>query len=125
MGFLKSSFGGQLPQPFTSHGSKSESLKIQSGRFNDLNREEMDRYVSIEDCSYVVEMISPSQPEESNEIPECLRYMAADTSGSWNKIASFKYINADATPALHRILYLPFGREGNASYNEYNLYSRS
>lgn len=125
LGFLKSSFGGQLPQPFTPHGSKAQSLDVQSGRFNDVNREEMDRYLSIEDCTYVIEMVSPGSSAHSDEIPECLQYMATDTTGSWSLLSSFRYLDAESTPALHRILYLPFGRENNVVYKEYNLYFKS
>ncbi|KAL7518547.1 hypothetical protein ACHAWX_003364 [Stephanocyclus meneghinianus] len=125
LGFLKSSFGGQLPQPFTPYGSKAQSLDVQSGRFNDVNREEMDRYLSIEDCTYVIEMVSPGSSAHSDEMPECLQYMATDTAGSWSLLSSFRYLDAESTPALHRILYLPFGRENNVVYKEYNLYFKS
>jgi alpha-1,2-mannosyltransferase len=124
LGFLKSSFGGQLPQPFTSHGSKSKSLEVQTGRFNDMNMEEVDRYLDINECSYIVEMVSNAS-EKSPETPECLHYMDSDTSGSWSIISSFRYLDAESTPALHRILYLPFGREGKVQFKDYNLYSRS
>lgn len=123
LSFLKSSFVGQLPQPFTVHGSTVESLAVQSGRFNDANEEVMDRYIDISECSFVIEMVSTTSDESSK--PECLQYMAADTSGSWSRISTFKYLDAQATTTLHRILYLPFGREGQVQYMEYNLYSRS
>lgn len=123
LGFLKSSFGGQLPQPFTLHGSKAESLQIQVGRFNDMNEEEMDRYLDISQCSYVVEM-APTTSDEPADTPECLQYMAADASGSWSRLSSFKYLDAESTPSLHRILYLPFDRDGKVKHKEYNLYSK-
>lgn len=122
LGFLKTSFGGQLPQPFTPHGSRSKSLDVQTGRFNDMNVEELDRYLDVSKCSYIVEMISNASDKSS---PECLHYMDSDTSGSWSRISSFRYLDAELTPALHRILYLPFGREGKVQFKEYNLYSKS
>lgn len=122
LGFLKSSFEGQLPQPFTSHGSTRKSLDVQVGQFNDMNREETDRYLDISQCSYVVEMVSSS--EESDNSPECLQYMRVDASSSWGKLSSFRYLDAKSTPALHRILYLPFGRESKVKYKEYIFYKR-
>lgn len=124
LGFLKSSFGGQLPQPFTSRGSKSESRGVQTGRFNDRNEEEMDRYIVVDQCSFIVEMVS-SNLDDPNTTPECLQYMASDTSGSWSRVSTYRYLDAASTPSLHRILYLPFGREGKVQYKEYNLYLRS
>lgn len=129
LGFLKSSFTGQLPQPFTSHGSKMESLAEQGGKFNDMNREEMDRYIDIEQCTYVVELV-PLDLEinitTGDNMPEGLQYMnsSASSGGSWTKIASHNYLDADSTPLLHRILYIPFGRDGKVTYKSYNLYAR-
>ena len=124
LGFLKSSFEGQLPQPFTEFGSKMESLNIQAGTFNDLNKEEMDRYVDISQCSYVIELV-PSKLDsfDNDDVPECLQYMKSDSSeGSWTKLTSYKYLDIESTPLLHRILYIPFGRDEKLVYKDYNLY---
>ena len=67
LAFIKSSFGGQLPQPFTEYGSKEQSLSLQKGKFNDMNEEEMDRYVVIQSCAYVVELVN----EDSEEFLVC------------------------------------------------------
>jgi hypothetical protein len=87
-----------------------------------MNVEELDRYLDVSECSYIVEMISNASDKSS---PECLHYMDSDTSGSWSRISSFRYLDAELTPALHRILYLPFDREGKVQFKEYNLYSKS
>jgi len=131
LGFLKSSFTGQLPQPFTIFGSKEESLEVQVGKFNADNKEEMDRYAEIEQCSYIVEMVPymasdvPVEAENGPHIPECVQYMASDSDGgSWMLLASHDYLDTLSTPLLHRALYLPIGRSGNVIYNRYNLYER-
>ena len=121
LGFLKSSFSGQLPQPFTVHGSKAESLNVQSGNFNDANTEEMDRYVEISDCMYVVELVASSANASAKEIPEGLQYMEAD-EGSWKLLSSHKYLDSEGTPLVNRILYLPW--RNKARYSQYNLYTR-
>jgi len=132
LGFLKSSFTGQLPQPFTQFGSKKESLDVMGvGSFNDINKEEMDRYIDIDQCAYVVELVPSSFESSDNtsrddDIPECLKYMDFDSSAgsSWTQIASYDYLDADSTPLLHRILYFPVGMKGQAIYKGYNLYAR-
>jgi len=122
LGFLKSSFTGQLPQPFTEFGSREESLDVQAGKFNDMNKEEVDRYVDISQCSYVVELV-PSGSNSLQDPPECLQYMESDSSpGSWTLVSSREYLDAESTQLLHRILYLPFNRE--VTFKEYNLYAK-
>ena len=125
LGFLKSSFTGQLPQPFSKYGSKPESLAVQAGNFNDVNEEEMDRYVDIKQCSYVIELV-PSESKNFQNVPECLQYMQSESSdgGFWTELASYKYLDPESTSTLHRILYLPFGRDGKVIYKGYNLYSK-
>jgi len=127
LGFLKSSFTGQLPQPFTEFGSKTDSLSVQTGKFNDMNKEEMERYVDISQCSYAIELVSSSLSELNNntndDTAEGIQYMKSDTSdGSWRILSSHKYLDAEATPLLHRILYFPFGRDEKAVFKHYNVY---
>ena len=126
LGFLRSSFTGQLPQPFTIFGSKEESLRVQDGKFNAANKEEIDRYLNIEQCSYIVEMVpAPLEPENSNNTPECLQYMAVDSSdGSWILLASYDYLDALSTPLLLRTLHLPIIKSRKVVYNGYNLYQK-
>ena len=113
LGFLPSSFRGQLPKPFGSEGV-----------FNDENKEEQDRYVpSVDSCAYVVELVQ-------GEDPECLRYMNESDQSSWTKIAEHKYLDASRTPALHRILYLPYFHnkavaDGRVHYNSYVLFQKN
>jgi alpha-1,2-mannosyltransferase len=123
LGFLKSSFAGQLPQPFTEFGSKKESLTIQEGAFNDVNKEEMDRYVDFKQCSYLVELVPSQDPSDEEETPECLQYMKSDPSGDWTQVASYEYLDAMSTESLHRIVYIPFRRKDKVMYNGYTLFS--
>ncbi|EJK65940.1 hypothetical protein THAOC_13160 [Thalassiosira oceanica] len=110
LGFLKSSFSGQLPQPFN-----------EGGNFNDANTEEMDRYVEISECMYVVELVPSSTNASAKEKPEGLQYMEAD-EGSWELLSSHNYLDSEGTPLVDRILYLPWRNKGN--YSRYNLYTR-
>lgn len=91
----------------------------------DVDREEMNRYLSIKDCTFVIEMVSRGLLAHSNEILECLQNMATDTTGSWSLLLLLCYLNAEFTSPLHRTLYLPFGRGNNVVYKKYNLYFKS
>jgi len=55
--FIKSAFGGQLPQPFLPKPNGTAALR---GGFNDLNAEETDRYVPLSACDYVVDSLLPT-----------------------------------------------------------------
>ena len=110
LGFLPSSFTGQLPKAFGS-----------SGAFNDENKEEKDRYVSVEQCAFIVEL-------DQGDDPECLRYIH-EKKQNWNQIARVSYLDAAKTSTLHRILYLPGLHEkavsnGSVQYNDYLVYQQ-
>lgn len=110
LGFLPSSFTGQLPKAFGSNGD-----------FNDKNKEEKDRYVSVEHCAFIVEL-------DQGDDPECLRYIH-ENKQNWNKIAQVSYLDAAKTSMLHRILYLPGLHEkavsnGSVQYNDYVVYKQ-
>mmetsp|Transcript_14003 Transcript_14003/g.20916 ORF Transcript_14003/g.20916 Transcript_14003/m.20916 type:complete len:600 (-) Transcript_14003:55-1854(-) len=117
LAFLKSSFGGQLPQQFTKFGSKQQSQEL-LGSFNDLNQEEMDRYVDISECSYVIELIEKSEKKQE---PECVTYMKEDQN-QWDLIKTYDFLDADNTSLLDRVLYLPLKR--NVTYKEYALFEK-
>ena len=127
--FVRSSFSGQLPQPFTSHGSRWESLAEQPGTFNDENRGGDDRYVTIDACDYVVELVDDVPDVFSAAAgtgPECVEYMR-DSGGSqrWTELVRYPFVDVAHTPALHRILYVPWLRGGAVAYKSYAIYERT
>jgi len=127
LAFVKSSFDGQLPQPFTRHGSRVESLSVQKGKFNDLNEEEMDRYVDIQECSYAIELVANENHDngggggDEDVEPEIVTYMQHDEA-HWETLVQVDFLNVDATSFVHRVLYLPLFRRAN--YKKYTLYKR-
>ena len=73
----------------------------------------MDRYAARKDCDYVVEL-------ETSSEAECLALLGDD----WQKRAEFPFLDAAATPTLHRTLYVPHLHERSAAYLSYSLYER-
>jgi Alg9-like mannosyltransferase family. len=134
LAFVKSSFDGQLPQPFTVHGSRVveslSSVHQRWGRFNDLNQQEMDRYVDIQDCAFAIELVVSDKSDHGGTInngrdvvdPEIVTYMEQDDNGHWETVVQEDFLNVETTPFLHRILYLPLFRQAN--YKKYTLYKR-
>jgi alpha-1,2-mannosyltransferase len=122
LAFLKSSFLGQLPQQFSKYGSKEESLKVQHGQFNELNNEELDRYVDIAECSYLIDVLDVAHCEDGDgDISACSKYVQMDRK-QWAQIASYKFLDAENTPLLHRVLFVPYLRR--SKYQEYALFER-
>lgn len=112
LAFLASSFKGQLPQPFSFHGSLKESQDVLQP-FNDQNGHEPTRYSALEDCTYVIDL------EESSD---------CQVPSSAKAIATAPFLDADRTTStLHRTLYIPKLHEkgmarGTIQYQNYVLY---
>jgi alpha-1,2-mannosyltransferase len=119
-GFAPSTFGGQLPQPFTVHGSGPESSAMT--KFNDRNEPEKRSYTALEDCDFLVEL--------STSFDSCAEHSEQEEY-EWEHILKAPFLNADATSsAIHRIVYIPRiheekMKEGKIQYGDFALYFRS
>lgn len=111
LGFVESSFQGQLPQQFLQSGSQSNDLN-----FNDQNRPEAGSYTLIEECDYLIDLLSSDSCRENDSV--------------WKPVAMGAFLNSERTTStLHRTLYLPFLHEqselrGMVEYEDYILYKR-
>jgi hypothetical protein len=120
LGFLPSDFSGQLPQYFSSYGSKKESLTAQ-GKFNDVNAVEMDRFVHISDCSFIIDLVGNNESEDANDSKSLLAQMKNDEN-DWQVVTSFPFLNGFTSSIPHRLLYIPFFHHGE--YMQYTLFER-
>jgi alpha-1,2-mannosyltransferase len=119
LGFLPSSFKGQLPQPFVKRfGSRPESVALQQP-FNDRNEGNEERFVELHQCTYVVDIHGS----------ECLAGEAMSNPSTWKIVAQAPMLDAGSTSSIHRILYMPYLHEkaqmrGSVRYYLYTLYRR-
>lgn len=105
--FLSSSFKGQLPQPFS-----ESTCEIQSN-FNDLNREEVSRYIEAKDCDYIVDSDFPtSSPLDPN-------YSRQTTD--WATIYTSRLLDPSRSPTLSRAFYVPIVSTSLNTYVNFNL----
>ncbi|CAG8591433.1 5824_t:CDS:10, partial [Racocetra fulgida] len=76
--FLKSDFNGQLPKYFledtqidsesrTKMNYKRDGTWMLQEGFNDINKEEMDRYVDVDQCDYIVDLETNYTQASANE----------------------------------------------------------
>ena len=109
LGFLPSvGFTGQLPQAFSKFGSLAQGRDLLQP-FNDENRQEMERYVDMADCTWIIDLEGGECTPENSRV-----------------LASAPFLDAEKTSALHRILYLPYFHEramvkGQVHYQDYVL----
>ncbi|KAF0412292.1 glycosyltransferase family 22 protein [Gigaspora margarita] len=109
--FLKSDFNGQLPKYFLEDmqidpGSGKMNYKhdgtwmIQDG-FNDVNMEEMDRYVDIEQCDYIIDLEMNHTQVSTNEP----RYVTQ--TEKWNEVICEPFLDVANSDRFSRAFYLP------------------
>jgi len=109
--FIKSGFGGQLPQPFAAVNGTS---RIPTG-FNNLNQEEVDRYVDVSECDYMIDLDLPYQ----NEDHYCL------DSDTWQTLALYPFLDVErSTSAFFRAFYFPGRSDLHNAYGQYCLLRR-
>ena len=93
---MQSGFKGQLPQHFTEGGSAFTSPQ----KFNAINQEEVERYVDISSCDYFVDLTLPTSSYES-------LLKSDERNGQWNMIEYERYLDAERTEGLSRVINVP------------------
>ena len=114
LGFLPSSFAGQLPRPFDQEGSRAGT------NFNDQNKPEADRYVAVDECDWVIEL-------ETSDDADCLVQMRESSRHAWTKVHEVPFLHAEKTSStLHRTLYIPYLHEQSSAvhYVSYSLFQK-
>ncbi len=105
LGFLKSAFGGQLPQYFAS-GNDFNSLLASTARipphFNAANREEVTRYVPADSIDSTCDFIADLELTHQTEPPYSKR-------NGWdpNPVASHPFLDAHLSRSPTRAFWIP------------------
>ncbi|EJD54569.1 glycosyltransferase family 22 protein [Auricularia subglabra TFB-10046 SS5] len=126
--FVKSAFDGQLPRHFD-EDAIGTSLASWAGLWkrldvtrrvpadlNDLNKEELSRYVGALTCDYLVDLDFPSRPIVDPKEP---RYSVQ--SETWDRVACRPFLDSARSPRLTRTLWLPGLAERSNQYGDYCL----
>jgi alpha-1,2-mannosyltransferase len=113
LGFLKSGFGGQLPQPFDQWGNRTAELLP---GFNDVNREEPDRYVHPDACDIIVDLQLPNPSD---------REPWFQPTSEWKPVWTAPFAHADSTPALWRWLWVPGLSQSRVQWGTYSVLLRT
>ncbi|KAG4090051.1 hypothetical protein H8356DRAFT_1714793 [Neocallimastix lanati (nom. inval.)] len=104
LGFVKSKFDGLLPGYFKEGENHIGTWTIPEG-MNDLNQEELDKYVNIEQCSYMVDLyVDENGNNNDNELIEPNYITQINT---WEKVTCKSFINKSKSHPLLRPFFFP------------------
>lgn len=122
--FIKTDLGIQLPKHFVERRSEvpesRQSLKkrLEIARtspigYNDQNIEEMDRYVSEDDCSYIIDLDFPDRRKATGQIP-------LFDPKTWERVLCEDYLDSERSPISTRTFSFPTFSAMN-SYGDFCL----
>jgi len=100
--FIKSEFKGQLPQPYLTE--KAHATATERPNFNNLNLEELDRYVKDprSECDFIVDY--------ENGVHSPLEPIFSEDSSQWGVEMSLDFLDASRSHKFFRAFYVPFTR---------------
>lgn len=113
MRFIKSDFRGQLPKLYENDARSGLMTHIIYKDFNNINKEEISRYIKPEQCHYLIDTsqhnVSELEPDYSRDVK------------TWTTLTSRKILDLASSPPIIRSFYLPYISEAYNSYNDYKL----
>jgi alpha-1,2-mannosyltransferase len=107
--FLRTSFRGLLPKPYA---NGPEATSMIPTTMNDENREEMDRYITLNKCDYIIDLELQEEPPYYSEQDE------------WQMIHRSPFLDAKHSPVLTRAFYIPIISEQKNTFGDYCLLKR-
>jgi alpha-1,2-mannosyltransferase len=126
LAFVKSPFGGQLPQPFAPEGAWEGTWQTPSQPFNDLNQEEPSRYVRLVDCKFLVEHFPGVEPGDADAIRAAEEALFQEAGGlqEWDKVLELDLLDANKSPSPYRAYYIPWLTPSKVRFSAFNVYRR-
>uniref|UniRef100_A0A1I8EBT8 Mannosyltransferase n=1 Tax=Wuchereria bancrofti TaxID=6293 RepID=A0A1I8EBT8_WUCBA len=115
LNFIKSEFTGLLPKPYVK-GFLPEVTRVIPTDMNDLNREEISRYIDIGQCDFLIDLetldttlLEPNYVEQAN---------------IWRSVVKKKFLLSSYSHPVYRSFYIPFITGSNNVYGNYHLLER-
>ncbi|VIO95102.1 Plasmid Maintenance Protein containing protein [Brugia malayi] len=115
LNFIKSEFTGLLPKPYMK-GFLPEVTRVIPTDMNDLNREEISRYIDIGQCDFLIDLetldttvLEPNYAEQTN---------------IWRSVVKKKFLLSSYSHPVYRSFYIPFITGSNNVYGNYHLLER-
>eukprot|EP00940_MAST-03C_sp_MAST-3C-sp2_P003473 g3473.t1 len=110
LSFLKSSFGGQLPQPFLepddpSAGGFYTQTSTSREHFNNVNREEVSRYVETARCDYIVDLDLNASRDGWNRDGADAPWLVNEMD--WDVLESIPFLDRETCGSAYRAFWVP------------------
>lgn len=120
--YVKSSFTGQLPQPFRPvNGTWAAPLLP----FNELNAEEPSRYVPLSACHYLIEYFHPPDGATSEAVDKQVeRFGGKGERGRWALAETRTFLDAEASQSPYRAFWVPIMGHKRLVYGDYAVLKR-
>ncbi|OZC07174.1 plasmid Maintenance Protein [Onchocerca flexuosa] len=115
LNFIKSEFTGLLPKPYMK-GSLPEITRIIPTGMNELNREEISRYIDIRQCDFLIDL-------ETLDTTILEPNYAKQTS-IWRSVVKKKFLLSSYSHPIDRSFYIPFVTGHNNVFGDYHLLER-
>lgn len=111
--FIPSEFRGQLPKYFDS--SVKYPTRIIPSHMNDMNKEEISRYVPLSTCDLLID--SAYSQEYGRDLPY------SRNTAQWSTVGSLPFLDSSRSSSIFRAFYIPILSEKYCKYIDYNLLS--
>jgi alpha-1,2-mannosyltransferase len=109
LGFVRSSFRGQLPKPFD---TGIDGTSMIPSDMNNQNKEEMSRYVEEKECDYIVDLNLEDQLET--------KYW--EKTSKWKMVHFEWFLDTKKSKSPFRSFYIPFLTPQQVKYAKYAVY---
>jgi len=114
--FIRSEFRGLLPSYYDSRLPFPMITRAVPQTQNDANREEMDRYLDVNECDYLFDLeTSRTTPLEPNY---------AQQTNVWTVVKSEKFLIAEQSDRFYRAFFIPYKSAQYVTYGNYVLLER-
>jgi alpha-1,2-mannosyltransferase len=115
--FVKSNFGGQLPNEYS---EKTKSIVeatrlVDLNKFNDENMEIKERYVDIKKCDFFIDTHNLSNQTIKSQFRD---------PNKWAIITKLNFIDINKSKSIYRAIYIPYLYEKNVKFIDFVLYKK-
>jgi len=108
LSFIHSGFTGQLPKPYS---RSYNGTWIIPSDMNDLNLQEMSRYVNVSECHYLIDFEFPSQSETKYS-----------KEPNWTVLFQYPFLDADSSNKFLRAFYVPSLSSKHCTFRPYYIF---
>jgi alpha-1,2-mannosyltransferase len=121
LAYVRTGFGGQLPQPFrANNGTWAPPLLP----FNTLNEEEPSRYVPLATCRYLVELLGPPEGASEMAVRSRVAALGDPRPEAWVVLKGLPFLDVASAPALFRAFWVPVVGRTRLRYGQYVVLKR-